>query len=118
MRKRSGVSLAELMISIVILSIYVLLLMGMFSAGSVQMRKSRATATASFLAKQKMEEILTQDEISNSQGTFETPFTDYRYEVNVKDYEDGSLLKQIEIHVTTPKSLGGKRIELVMLKAI
>ena len=112
---RKGVSLAELLISIVILASSVLLVLGLFSAGSVRIRQARAVAAASFLAKEKMEEVLVESPIANSDGAFNEPFMDFSYEVRVKEYPEDSLLQQIEVTVIVPQSSGGRRITMVML---
>jgi len=69
MTRQKGVSLAELMVATVILVSCVLLLMGMFSAGAVRTRQARACALASFLAREKMESVLTEDEVTDSEGS-------------------------------------------------
>jgi prepilin-type N-terminal cleavage/methylation domain-containing protein len=118
LRNSKGMNLAELMVAIVILLLCVLLHIGMFSVGTIRIRQARALATASFLAKEKMEETLTESEIIDSQGSFTLPFTEYSYTVRKKDYVETPALEQIEVTVTAPPSLGGKKVKLVMLRAL
>jgi Tfp pilus assembly protein PilV len=118
MRARRGMSLAEIMVAAVILVSCVLLLMGMFSVGAIRTRQARAVAIASFLARQKMEEALTEGEIEDSQGSCDVPFESYGYTVTKKESTESSLLERIEVTVTAPSSLGSKQVKLVMLRAI
>lgn len=117
MKQQRGINLAELMVAIVIFAVCVLLLMGMFSAGSVRMRQARGIATASFLAKEKMEEVLTEPEITNDEGEFTEPFSEYTYTVRVNEYEEDATMERIEVTVVTPESMGAKKVTLLMLRA-
>jgi Tfp pilus assembly protein PilV len=117
-RRKKGISLAELMVAVVIMVTSVLLLMGMFSAGTIRIRQARAVATASFLAKEKMEEVLTESEITDAEGSFTIPFNEYGYKVTKKEYIETPALEQIEVTVTAPQSLGGKKVRVVMLRAL
>lgn len=118
MKKRRGASLVELMIASVIIVSCVLLLLGMFSAGTIRIRQARVLATSSFLAKQKMEEVLTEKELTSSEGPFASPFSDYKYKVSVKEYKDDPLLEQIEVSVTASQSSGGKKVTIAMLRPL
>lgn len=113
-----GISLAELLVAMVILVSCVLLCMGMFSAGAVRMRQARARATAALLAREKMEETLLETDITPGAGSCTAPFEDYHYTVTKKDYVETPTLEQIEVIVTAPASLGGKSVQLVMLRAL
>ena len=53
-----------------------------------------------------------------NEGSCAAPFEDYHYGVMKKEYAGTSLLEQIEVVVQAPKSLGGKSVRLVMLRAL
>jgi type II secretory pathway pseudopilin PulG len=118
MTRKKGITLAELMVAIVILVTSVLLLMGMFSAGTIRIRQARALATASFLAKEKMEEVLAELDPGDVEGAFTIPFDGYHYKVTRGEYKETPALEQIEVTVTAPSSLGGKKLKVVMLHAL
>jgi Tfp pilus assembly protein PilV len=118
MTRQKGVSLAELMVATVILVSCVLLLMGMFSAGAVRTRLARACALASFLAREKMESVLTEDEVTDAEGSCDIPFSAYSYTVTKRESALSTLLEQIEVTVTAPQSQGGHQVKLVMLRAL
>jgi len=118
MRKNRGIGLVELMIAAVILVSCVLLFLGMFSVGAIRMRQSRVLATSSFLAKQKMEEVLIEDDITTSEGSFAAPFSDYGYRVNVKPYKADPLFEQIEVTVTSSNSPGGRKVTVAILRSL
>lgn len=118
MTRQKGVNLAELMVATVILVSCVLLLMGMFSAGAVRTRQARACALASFLAREKMEEVLAQDEVTDVEGSCDMPFSAYSYTVRKKESALSTLLEQIEVTVTAPQGQGGRPVKLVMLRAL
>jgi type II secretory pathway pseudopilin PulG len=118
MTRKKGITLAELMVAIVILVTSVLLLMGMFSAGTIRIRQARAVATAAFLAKEKMEEVLAELDTSDVEGSFTIPFDGYGYKVTRSEYKETPALEQVEVTVTAPQSLGGKKVKVVMLRAL
>lgn len=98
MRKNSGMTLIELIIVIVIVSICFFSIMSVFMQALNQNFTNEIKTTATFLAEEKMEEILYTDfdKLSEEEGQFSPPFSDYQYRITWDYVEKSDLDASVE----------------------
>ena len=118
MKKKGGFTLIEVILAVTILSVSLVMVMQLFSAGLKASRASCDYTRAVIYAKDIMEEISGSPE--QESGEFEDGF---RWETDVIPYEDSegmiANLVQIKVIVSWSDVLRrDKTIELVSLKAI
>ena len=84
-----GFTLLEVMVAMAILSIGLVSIMGLFSSGLRSASLSQSYTLATMLARQKMEEIASQQEIRAETlgGDFEGDYSSYNWEVEINPYE-------------------------------
>ena len=107
-RSRSGFTLLEIMVAVSIIAI-VLVTVYRMHAQTISMNFiSRFQTTAPMLAKRILTEVETKtlDDLADDSGDFGKDFSDYKWQVSVKEVESDALgeiakdLKQIEITVS------------------
>jgi general secretion pathway protein I len=118
MRNNDGFTLFEVIVAVAILSISLVMVMQLFSAGLRSARSSCDYTRAVIHAKDKMAELADAPEIDS--GDFEDGF---KWETDVQDYkqnEDASMnLKKLIVRVYWPDVMEKqKTFELVSLKMI
>lgn len=98
MRRNSGMTLIELIIVIVIVSICFFSIMSVFMQALNQNFTNEIKTTATFLAEEKMEEILYTDfdKLSEEEGQFSSPFSDYQYRITWDYVEKSDLDASVE----------------------
>ena len=118
MNKNGGFTLFEVIVAVAILSISLVMVMQLFSAGLRSARSSCDYTRAVVHAKDKMAELADSPEVGS--GDFEDGF---KWETDVQDYkqnEDASIdLKKLVVKVYWPDVMKmQKSYELVSLKMI
>jgi prepilin-type N-terminal cleavage/methylation domain-containing protein len=137
LRSESGVTLTELMVSLVITSVILVAILSFYGTSIRQNLVDKARSEIKFLAEQEMEKLLSLPYDSNTLGAFSSERSDV-YELNtnfivkrkiaILDPEKGTVkdpypnskeedphLKQITISVTRKDGLGGQ-IDMINFK--
>lgn len=115
MRRPRGASILEVLLALLILFLATLYLLSLFASGQSFTLRGREYSATTFLAQNRMEELLAApaDVLAASTGTFPSPHEDYRYEIRISDYEGD--LKLVEVIVTSPR---GARSRLQTLRRV
>lgn len=124
LRKRScgtlhGLTLMEVEISLLILAICILALVSLYSTGALANKKARALTTATFLAQEKLEEVLAsfqglpmEQEEEAWAGPCALPFEAYTFRAQIPRVSDTSL---VTVRVTI-RGPAGVEVSLTSLK--
>ncbi len=107
-RASTGFTLLEIMVAISIIAIVLVSVYGMHTQTITMNFISRFQTTAPMLAKQVLTKIETKpiDDLVDDSGDFGKEFSDYKWQVSVKEVESEALgevakdLKQIEVTVS------------------
>ncbi len=107
-RSSTGFTLLEIMVAISIIAIVLVSVYGMHTQTISMNFISRFQTTAPMLAKQVLTKIETKpiDDLVDDSGDFGKEFSDYKWQVSVKEVESEALgeiakdLKQIEVTVS------------------
>jgi len=110
-RSSTGFTLLEVMVAISIIAIVLVSVYGMHAQTISMNFISRFQTTAPMLAKKVLAEIETKpiDDLVDDSGDFGKEFSDYKWQVSVKEVEFDALgeiakdLKQIEVTVSLKK---------------
>ncbi len=115
LKSKSGFSLLEVMVAVVILGFGLLAIMHLFPIGLRASKISQDTTVATFLAQQKMEELRATRyaNIGDSPtGTFDSPFDNFSWTKSVTVVESDRLSK-VMIEVSYSPYGQGRRVKLV-----
>ncbi|MFH1454362.1 MAG: prepilin-type N-terminal cleavage/methylation domain-containing protein [Armatimonadota bacterium] len=118
-RKKKGLTLVEVIISVSILFICMVGIMDAFVLGSVYQKSSEEVTTASFLGQQVLESLLSytaSESLEISAESFPEPYEKYNYTAKMAPFEDLEGFVKITVHVSTPK--GSKLRRVVKLSAL
>lgn len=110
MRTR-GYSLLETLIAFFLLFVISVYLMQLFAGGFQTVDRSIELTVATFLAQQKMEEVIDSDTIANQSGTFTGTYTDYTFTVSTSDFTLDLLRVEVDV-----RGRRGATAHLVTLK--
>ena len=128
-----GFTLLEIMVSMAILGIGLVSVIGLFSSGLKTASLSNNYTLATMLARQKMEEIASQSEISAEtlSGEFEGEYSNYFWQVDIDPYEFKENLEEeakykeylikmykIQTMVSWKQEKKNRNVKLVTLKTI
>jgi len=113
MRRRAGLTLAEIILSSGILAFVVLTIVSLFSHSLKGLNGTRNKTMAAFLAQEKMEEVIYQpaELITPEAGRFRERFDSYRWRVGIEPHSDE--LNRITVTVRGPRS---EEVSLTALK--
>lgn len=92
MRRRSGITLGEVLMSLSLLAVVLvtsLLILQWALRGS---QRQQARTTAAFLAQRQMEEVLAAEQVSPDTGVFAPPYSDFRWIARVDELPGNSVV--------------------------
>jgi len=111
--RSGGVTLLEVMIALFLLFMASFFILEMFGQALLTFSRSKDFTVATFLAQQKMEEVLYLDTIPGQSGSFSAPFDVYTFTVAMLPYN--GMFNTLRVDVSGPR---GVRSRLVALKSV
>ena len=83
----AGFTLVEVLVALTLLAVGLATMMELLSGSLSQARSSRIYTTAIFLANQKMGEALLTKEAEEVEGTFDSPYDNFNYSVEISSQQ-------------------------------
>ena len=116
-RQQSGFTLVETIVVVAIIGIVVLPILSLFSAGLSNIRDSRLLLIASYVAQEKVEEVLAAlpSQRASMSGAGQGSDTRFAYTRTVSDYGGGLL--RVTVLVTWQEPRGERSYKVVTLVA-
>ncbi len=98
---RSGYTLLELMVASAILAVGLTVVMRSFTSGIETLRISEKRSIAAILAQQRLAEIMGQSTLTDGtdQGACEEPWSEFRWQSEIRTMEEYSDLMQVNVVV-------------------
>ncbi|HEY3998998.1 MAG TPA: hypothetical protein VGO93_09055 [Candidatus Xenobia bacterium] len=108
-RHHKGLTMLETMMAMVVAFVGFTLLMGTLVSTARYTQSSKESSVGTMLAQSELDQLslYAPDDLSSSTGSFNPPYTDYKYSISVQNY--ASHLDEVSVVVTTPS---GRNITL------